>query len=203
MQPIEVFADISCPFTHVGLRRVIEERDRRGITRVVLRVRSWPLEVVNGAPLDGDAVAEKVDALRRQVATDLFAGFDPSTFPRTTLPALALAAAADRTDPTTGQGVALALRDLVFEQGVDVSDRGVLERLAEEHGVTVDLDDTSAVTADHAEGVRRGVVGSPHFFTPAGDFFCPVLDIGRDDTGRLLVRVDEQGFEAFVAACFV
>ncbi|MFZ4518319.1 MAG: disulfide bond formation protein DsbA, partial [Microthrixaceae bacterium] len=73
MPTIEVFADVSCPFAHVGLRRVVQERDRRGRTDVVLRVRAWPLEVVNGEALDGPHVAEKVDALRAQVAPDLFA----------------------------------------------------------------------------------------------------------------------------------
>jgi hypothetical protein len=49
---IEVFADAGCPFTHVGLRRLVEHRDHAGRDDVVLRVRAWPLELVNGHPLD-------------------------------------------------------------------------------------------------------------------------------------------------------
>ena len=56
---LEVFADISCPFTHVGLKRFTHV----GLKRVVhelaasdgqidIVVRAWPLEWVNGAPLE-------------------------------------------------------------------------------------------------------------------------------------------------------
>ncbi|MCC6183750.1 MAG: disulfide bond formation protein DsbA, partial [Microthrixaceae bacterium] len=61
MRTIEVFADVTCPFTHVGLRRMVAARQAQGRDDVVLRVRSWPLEVVNGAPLDAAFVAEEVD----------------------------------------------------------------------------------------------------------------------------------------------
>ena len=58
---IEVFADIWCPFTHVGLRALAEERAHRGRTDVTLWVRAWPLELVNGAPMDGHHAAERGD----------------------------------------------------------------------------------------------------------------------------------------------
>ena len=53
MSHIEVFADVSCPFTHVGLRRLVEHR--RQLERDDLRivVKAWPLELVNGSPLAG------------------------------------------------------------------------------------------------------------------------------------------------------
>ena len=50
--------------------------------------------------------------------------------------------------------------------------------------------------------VERGVIGSPHFFTPDGGFFCPALDIGHDPDGHLAITADEAGFEAFLASCF-
>ncbi len=200
---IEVFADVGCPFTHVGLRRFVDRRARESRDDVVLRVRSWPLEVVNGQPLDAHFIAEEVDDIRGQVAAELFAGFRESAFPSTFLPAMALAAAADDSGPRTGEAVSLALRNLLFEQGVDVADPDVLGRLAAEHAVTVDLSDHSRVLADHAEGVARGVVGSPHFFTPAGGFFCPSLDVGRDESGHLRVTADPEGFDRFLSTCFV
>jgi len=43
--------------------------------------------------------------IRQQVAPDLFAGFAPAAFPATSLPALALAAAAYERDPATGEQV--------------------------------------------------------------------------------------------------
>lgn len=64
------------------------------------------------------------------------------------------------------------------------------------------LTDTRRVTDDHAEGVARGVIGSPHFVTPAGDFFCPSLDINREPDGRLRITTDTPGFDRFVDSCF-
>ena len=199
---IEVFADIGCPFTHVGLRRFVDRRAALGRHDVTMRVRSWPLEVVNGAPLDAHFIAEEVDDIRRQVAPTLFAGFTEAAFPSTFVPALTLAAAAYDQDLAVGEDVSLALRDLLFEQGVDVSGADVLERLADEHHVEVDLADPSRVLADHAEGVARGVIGSPHFFTPAGNFFCPALDVHRDDSGHLHLAPDTDGFDRFISDCF-
>jgi predicted DsbA family dithiol-disulfide isomerase len=198
---IEVFADVLCPFTHVGLRRFVTRRESAA-RPVALWVRAWPLEVVNGEPLAPDFVADEVEHLRAGVAPDLFAGFDPGAFPSTSVPALALSAAAYRHDQATGEAVALALRDLVFEQGRDIADPQVLDDVAARFGVTVEPADTDTVAADHAEGKARGVVGSPHFFTPEGSFFCPSLDITRDDDGTLHVRFDQAGFERFVDACF-
>ena len=60
MDVIEVFADIACPFAHVGLRRFVTERERRGLDRPRLRVRAWPLELVNGKPFDGHALVEEL-----------------------------------------------------------------------------------------------------------------------------------------------
>ena len=199
---IEVFADIGCPFTHVGLRRFVDRRAALGRHDVAMRVRSWPLEVVNGSPLDAHFIAEEVDDIRRQVAPTLFAGFDEAAFPATFLPALTLAAAAYDQSVTAGEDVSLAVRDLLFEQGVDVSDREVLDRLADEHHLEVDLGDPSQVLEDHREGIARGVVGSPHFFTPAGDFFCPALDVHRDDAGHLQLAPDTDGFDRFISSCF-
>lgn len=199
---IEVFADVGCPFTHVGLRRFVERRAALGRDDVVLRVRAWPLEVVNGAPLDPHFIAEEVTDIRDQAAPDLFAGFDEAAFPATSMPAMALAAAADATGPAVGERVSLELRDLLFEHGVDISDNGVLRSLAAEHGIDWGAVDTQRVLDDHAEGVARGVVGSPHFFTPAGDFFCPALNVSRDADGHLRVQPDIEAFAAFLATCF-
>jgi predicted DsbA family dithiol-disulfide isomerase len=202
-QIIEVFADVGCPFTHVGLRRFVEHRARLGRTDVVMWVRSWPLEVVNGRPLDPDFIAEEVVDIREQAAPDLFAGFRTESFPATSMPALALSVAAYEVDARTGERVSLELRDLLFEQGVDVADPNVIADLAGRHGITMPADPNATVLAEHAEGQRRGVIGSPHFFTPAGAFFCPSLDVGRDAQGHLRVHADPEGFESFLATCFI
>jgi len=202
MTIVEVFADVACPFTHVGLRRFVRRRAELDRTDVQLRVRAWPLEVVNGHPLAPDVVAEEVEALRREVASALFTGFDPSAFPPTSFPALALAGAAYERGLRVGEAVSLALRDALFERGVDISDPIVLGDLAREHRLVYDPMDREGVLADHAEGVARGVLGSPHFFTPTADFFCPSLDVHRHPDGRLQIEPDPDSFERLIVACF-
>jgi predicted DsbA family dithiol-disulfide isomerase len=210
---IHVWADIVCPFTHVGLRRLVSARDalgrsepQRALPR--LMVHAWPLELVNGAPLDVDFVAHEGAELRRQVAPDLFAGVDPTTFPRSSLAALALVAAAYRRDVQTGEQVSLALRDALFEHGVDVSDPVVLADIAARWDVPVldddgggGDDDMASVIADWRAGQARGVIGSPHFFVGQDGFFCPSLDIRHVD-GEFDIRVDEAAFQAFVDQAF-
>jgi hypothetical protein len=85
---------------------------------------------------------------------------------------------------------------------VNIADIEVLSRLAAHHDVPVVLSETSQVLADHDEGVARGVIGSPHFFTPAGGFFCPSLDVHRDAGGHLRITADTRGFDRFVTTCF-
>ena len=194
---IEVFADIVCPFTHVGLRRLVERRAAAGRTVPVLHVRAWPLELVNGEPLAGDFVAEEVAALREQVAPDLFGGFDAARFPSTSLPALTMVAAAYRRDVQLGEHVSLRLRDALFEEGADIGALDVLAEIATANGLDVpEVGDRDAITADLDEGRRRGVDGSPHFFLGSEGFSCPSLEITRV-AGHLQVAFDAARFEQF------
>ncbi len=188
-----MFADVVCPFAYVGLTRLISERDRRGAP-VRVRIRSWPLEIVNGQPMDPGHIAAEVADIRAQVAPDLFAGFDAAAFPASSLPALALAQAAEAADPATGEAVSMELRRALFEEGQDIGQDSVLDRIADRHGLRRP-DDFAAVLADHADGVARGVVGSPHVF--AGDYtaFCPVLDISRAEDGHFVVAVDQEKYD--------
>ncbi len=202
MTVIEVFADVACPFTHVGLRRFVERRDEIGRPDVLLHMKSWPLEVVNGTPLDAGFIADEVAEIRRQVAPTLFVGFDQRSFPRSSLHALTLAAAAYRASIEVGERMSLALRELLFEDGVDIGDDDVLVRIARDNDLHVDLTETSPVHDEHAQGVARGVVGSPHFFTPEGGFFCPSLDVQRNDDGHLHITSDPAAFDEFIDACF-
>jgi predicted DsbA family dithiol-disulfide isomerase len=200
---IEVYADIWCPFAHVGLRSAVARRDALGRPDVVLSVRAWPLELVDGAALDPRATAEHVEDLRAQVAPDLFAHFDPGRFPRSSLAALALAAAAYRRDELTGEAVSLALRDALFEEGRDISDPEVLSALARAHGVgDVGDRDLESVYSQWHEGESRGVRGSPHFFCGKADALCPSLEISEDGEGHLALRKNMEEFEEFLAGCF-
>ena len=97
----------------------------------------------------------------------------------------------------------LAVREALFEEGVDISDPTALDRLRARYGVPEpSLDDAAMVLADLEDGRRRGVVGSPHFFTPLGDFFCPSLRIGHH--GDVLdITEDAERSERFLAAALV
>jgi 2-hydroxychromene-2-carboxylate isomerase len=203
MKVIEVFADIWCPFAHVGLRCVVERRAQLKGEDAVLHVRSWPLELVNEAPLDPKTTAHHVQELRTQVAPDLFRRFDPNHFPTTTLPALAWVHAAYKMDMKRGEAVSLALRNALFENGVDISDPDALSDIVRAEGVgSCDATDEQAVLADWHEGKERGVIGSPHFFCGDADAFCPSLDISKDRTGHLEVKRNMKVLDAFLESCF-
>ena len=196
-----MFADIWCPFAHVGLRAIEEQRARAGRTEVAIWVRAWPLELVNGAPLD-PTVTGACRGSADQVAPDLFSHLDVDRFPTSTLEALALANRAYRTDLQVGERVSFALRDALFEEGRDISDPVTLEYLAHDLGVVMpDETDRAAVLADWHEGTRRGARGSPHFFCGDADVFCPTLDITKDPAEGLSVVRDTSRLTEFLERC--
>ena len=200
---IEVYADIWCPFAHVGLRAVEEQRARAGRADVAIWVRAWPLELVNGGPLDPVVTKEHADELRAQVAPLLFQDLDVDHFPTSTLEALALANRAYRTDMKTGERMSLALRNALFERGGDIADLATLEHLALDLGVVMpDESDRADVLTDWREGVERGVQGSPHFFCGNREVFCPSLDITRDPVEGLSIARDVSRLSEFLDLCF-
>lgn len=201
MREILVFADVACPFTHAGLRKVVAERSARGLDGdVVFVVRAWPLELVNGHPLDPGHVAEEIEALRGGVAPGLFDGFDQASFPATSLPALSLTSAAYAVSPELGEETALRLRTALFEEGADVSRPDVLAALARELGVEIPAGDDGPL-GEYEAGKRVGVVGSPYFMVGESGFFCPALDVSHDEAGfRVVFSADR--FGAFCDAIF-
>jgi predicted DsbA family dithiol-disulfide isomerase len=193
-QPIiEVFADVWCPFAHVGLRAVADQRRASGRADVGIVVRAWPLEVVNGTPMPAAGASQHAAELREQVSPELFTQLDGDHFPTTTLPALALTARAYRHSLATGESMAFALRDAMFEHGLDISDPDVLAVIAAQHDLDEATDaDRATVLADWENGRRRGVQGSPHFFCRTDDMFCPSLQITRDGPHLTITRTAER-----------
>ena len=198
MSTIEVFADITCPFAHVGFRRVVAERTARSREDVQLHIRAWSLELVNGKPLEGAAVAGKVEALRASVAPDLFRGFDADSFPRTSTPALRVAHGAYAQSTAEGERVSLLLRTALFEDGRDIADRAVLRDLWPDADVWIDASDPGPEVADWTDGKARGVKGSPHFFIDKDDFYCPSMAISYPN-GDLDIRFDDERFDKFLS----
>ncbi len=200
---IEVFADLWCPFAHVGLRAIEEQRARAGRADVAIHVRAWPLELVNGVQLDPTVTKEHADALRAQVAPTLFRGLDVDRFPASTLEALGLVNRAYRSDVRLGERASFGLRDALFEEGRDISDRTTLDDLAHDLDIVMpDESDHAAVLADWHEGQQRGVLGSPHFFCGDADAFCPTLDITKHLLTGMSVKRDTERLMAFLDHCF-
>jgi predicted DsbA family dithiol-disulfide isomerase len=181
---VEVFADIWCPFAYVGILQVLSVRAELGL-RFDLLVRAWPLELVNGRPQDPAKVVAEARELRDQVAPERFAGVRTVGFPTTSLPALALGIVANRHGAATGEAVAVALREALFEEGADVGDPQVLADLAAHFGLKVpDPGQIQALVAEeYAAGRARGVRGSPHFFAGSAQAFCPTLELERFEGG--------------------
>ena len=199
MQTVEVYADITCPFTHVGLKRVVQHVNDMSEPAEVI-VRAWPLEWVNGTPLDVDAVLVKAAALSEQLGIDDFSGLRADAWPSSTIPALNLAAAAYERDAATGLAVSLDLRAALFERGEDIGDTDVLAHISALHDLPAPPTETSsAVQDDYDGGLARGVKGSPHFFVASDDFFCPALDLGHDTDGHLTARFDADMLADFFA----
>ena len=196
---IEVYADVVCPFTHVGLQRLVAARDARH-PGLVIRVRAWPLEWVNAAPVEAETVAAEIAALRADVAPELFAGFDRAHFPATTIPALGLAAAAYRIDPHVGEATSLSLRRALFEEGRDLTDPAELRAIGLACGVEplAGPEAVAAVRLDWERGRARNVQGSPHFFVGDHDWFCPSLRI-RHVGDAFDVSVDAAALDEFYA----
>ena len=98
----------------------------------------------------------------------------------------------------------MALRDALFEKGLDIGQPEIVDTIGARFGLRP-LDAAAAeaaVRADWDEGARRGVVGSPHFFTAdGGSWFCPGLAISRDDVGNFIVAWKD-GSAAFVDRVF-
>ncbi|HEX5616035.1 MAG TPA: DsbA family protein [Acidimicrobiia bacterium] len=196
---VDVFADVACPFAHVSLRRIRAARSERG-SDAQLVVRAWPLELVNGQPLDPHLVASEIADLRDQLVPELFTAFDERAFPGTSIPAFGLARAAYDHGVDVGEEVSVAIRDALFEAGRPIAELGVLEDIGARYGVDVPDAATAAAgaQADWEEGQRRGVQGSPHFFVDGVGEFCPALRIEPRAAGGLQIAPDHDRLRAFL-----
>ena len=178
MGTVEVYADVACPFAHVLLSQLVQRRAELDATSIGIVVRAWPLELIDAVPHDPEQIVAEVRALQASVAPELFRGFSTDRMPESTLPSMALTAAAYSRTPEAGEAVALRLRELLFEEGVDISDPVVLGALEASHGLHV-APDVSVVEAEWDLGRHRGVKGSPHVFAGEMSEFCPTFTVGR------------------------
>ena len=203
LQYIEVFADIWCPFTHVGLRMVDSHRKKMGRKDVAIVVKSWPLEWVNGSPMDPEKTEANCTALRQQVASDAFANVDFGTFPKSTLDALTLVSQAYDVSFELGEKASFTIRDAMFERGEDISNAVMLQGIAEMIGLGYLPDhEHRSVKKDWEDGKSRGVQGSPHFFHGEVSVFCPSLQISRTEDHGLSIQADTARLQEFLQDLF-
>ena len=203
LSSIEVFADIWCPFTHVGLRMIDDFRRASG-EHVVIIVKAWPLELVNGSPLDPVKTKANCSALREQVAPSAFSNGDFGKFPKSTMDALTLVAQAYEEDSLLGENASFALRSALFEEGSDINSENVLIEIARRVGCIYRPDpEHRLVLRDWVEGKARGVQGSPHFFHGDAGVFCPSLQISRTEDQKLQVHMDASRLEEFLRTCLM
>lgn len=204
LQNIEVFADIWCPFTHVGLRMIDSYRKKMGKEDVAIIVKSWPLEWVNSSPMDPVKTEANCTALRQQVASDAFVNVDFGNFPKSTLDALAFVAQAYNASTELGEKASFAIRDALFERGEDIADPAVLQSIGEVIGLKYQGDlNHDAVKREWEEGKTRGVQGSPHFFHGEDGVFCPSLQISRTEENGLSIHTDTLRLQQFLESCFL
>ena len=74
----------------------------------------------------------------------------------------------------------------------------MLAEIAANHGVAIGPTGADAVRRDHAEGQRRGVRGSPHYWAGDDDFFCSALVIGHDEDLGLTADFNPVGLSSFL-----
>ena len=78
----------------------------------------------------------------------------------------------------------------------------MLESLASDLGVVMpDESDLAGVLAERHEGVRRGVLGSPHFFCGGTDVSRPSLDITTDPIEGVSIVRDASRLTELLARC--
>ena len=184
---------------YVSLTRLNERRSELGREDVHFQIRGWPIELVNGAGVDGAFIGEKDEEIKLQVATDLFASFDANSFAASSPQRLALTAAADEVDEATGEGVPMELRPFMVKDGVDIDDPELLAAVAQQYGVA-DPGSVDVVLAEYVDSRARHVAGSPRFFLNELSMFCLSLDVKRVD-GALRVNVNTDAFATLVSAC--
>ena len=172
-----------------------------GASDVSLVVRAWPLELVNGVPLDAGLISQKVRTFRDQVAPNLFRGLDSAPSPSTSMPALRLEAARASQSAAAGNGSASPYGRQCSNTGVTSPTGECLREIAASCGVDdpVPVSDNDVIE-DWLAGKQRGVVGSPHFFAAEGNWFCPSLTITQTDDG-LWMADNQHGLDRLAAIC--
>jgi predicted DsbA family dithiol-disulfide isomerase len=212
---IAVFSDLSCPWAHLAVYRLLAARQRLGLEGdVVLDHRAFPLELFNRRPTPRRIVSAEVPVVG---ALDPGAGWqvwqgDLATWPVTTLLALEAVQAAKEQGAAASERLDRGLRTAFFGQSRCISMRHVVLEVAAECG----LDEGALADALDSGRARRAVfdqcavasggsvAGSPHVFLADGtEAHNPGIEmewVGEHGVGFPVVAKDDPSvYEALVA----
>ena len=173
---IQVWSDLLCPFTYVGLLRLRRARSRLGLDGVVqLEHRTFPLELFNGPhPRRGtDTEAVGLGHIEPDAQFRVWAAAD-DLYPHTVLLAAEAVHAASAQSLAAGEALDLALRRAFWTHSRSISHRQVILDIAGESPTgLVDVTALAAaldsgryradVMADFAVAQTGTVAGSPTF----------------------------------------
>lgn len=193
---IVVYSDISCPWAHVAVHRLLDALERNGLTNEVpIDHRAFPLEIATGRPTSKEGLDSMV---RVCMELEPEAGWstdpDPWTYPVSTLPALEAVQAAKAKGSDASVRLDAALRRAMFHEWRCLAvHQVVLDIAATVEGVDVDqlwdeiksgrgrLDVFEQFDAARA----AAVTGSPTFVLPDGSAaFNPGVTLKRSSTPR-------------------
>lgn len=174
---IVVFADLGCPWAHVGVHRLHAARKRVGRS-VSIDVRVFPLEIINSQPTPFRGLQNEIPVLSEMepdAGWELWAG-DATTWPVTTLLSMEAVEAAKEQGLDASAQLDHALRRALFGESRCISMRHViLEVAASCTGVDVPalaaaLDDGRARRSmlDGYRTAADAIQGSPHYFLADG-----------------------------------
>ena len=201
-----VYADITCPWAHVAVHRLHEERRSQGLDdELRFDIRSFPLELFNEQPTPKkilDAEISVAGGLEPEAGWQMWQRPE-SEYPTTSLPALEAVQAAKDQSLLASEQLDRRLRVGFFGESRIISLRHeILELAAECDAVDVDrlaaaLDSGSARAAviEQKEFAERDEIeGSPHVFLPDGtDAHNPGIDMewhGEHGEGFPIVKED-------------
>jgi predicted DsbA family dithiol-disulfide isomerase len=178
---IQVWSDLLCPFSYVGLLRLRRARARRGLDGAVrLEHRVFPLELFNGPhPRRGtDTEAVGLGQIEPEAEFRVWTATN-DLYPHTVLLAAEAVRAAAAQGPAAAEELDLALRRAFWTQSRSIAHRQVILEVAGELPAgTLDVAALAAaldsgrhrvdVMTDYAIAQTDAIAGSPTFRFPDG-----------------------------------
>lgn len=132
-----VFSDILCPWSHIGVHRLLRTVHARGLEgELNIDHRAFPLEVLGPEEHDRRRFDRMVEALRDvepDAGWSLWSGDDD--FPTSSMLALEAVQAAKAVSPDASAALDRALRSAVFEQSRPIDELDTVMAVAEETDV--------------------------------------------------------------------